>query len=127
MNDGRERHVRPDIRYAKERDTIMKGFAKEFKEFIAKGDVISMAVGIIIGGAFQNIVNSIVNDLINPLLGLICGGIDFSTLSFGVGEAQFAIGNVINAAIKFLLTALVLFFIMKAYNKMAEKPEEEAK
>lgn len=127
MNDGRERHVRPGIRYTKERDIIMKGFAKEFKEFIAKGDVISMAVGIIIGGAFQNIVNSIVNDLINPLLGLICGGIDFSTLSFGVGEAQFAIGNVINAVIKFLLTALVLFFIMKAYNKMAEKPEEEAK
>ncbi len=105
----------------------MKGFAKEFKEFIAKGDVISMAVGIIIGGAFQAIVTSIVDELINPLLGLICGGIDFSTLSFGVGEAQFGIGNVINAVIKFLLTALVLFFIMKAYNKMSTKPEEEAK
>ena len=105
----------------------MKGFAKEFKEFIAKGDVISMAVGIVIGGAFQSIVTSIVDNLINPLLGIICGGIDFSTLSFGVGEAQFGIGNVINAIIKFLLTALVLFFIMKAYNRMSKKEEIEKK
>ena len=111
----------------------MKGFAKEFKEFISKGDVMSMAVGIIIGGAFTAIVNSIVENLISPLIGIICGGIDFSGLAVTVGEASFGIGAVINAIITFLLTALVLFFILKAFNKfnekaaaMAAKEKEEA-
>ena len=108
----------------------MKGFAKEFKEFISKGNVMSMAVGIIIGGAFTAIVNSIVENLISPLIGIICGGIDFSGLAVTVGEASFGIGAVINAIITFLLTALVLFFILKAFNKFnekaAKKKEEEA-
>lgn len=99
----------------------MKGFAKEFKEFVSKGNVMSMAVGIIIGGAFTAIVNSIVENLISPLIGIICGGIDFSGLAVTVGEASFGIGAVINAIITFLLTALVLFFILKAFNKFNEK------
>ncbi len=109
----------------------MKGFMKEFKEFISKGDVMSMAVGIIIGGAFTAIITSIVDDIIGPVIGLLCGGLDFSTLSVGVGGAQIMFGNFIQAVISFLITAFVLFCIMKSFNKMKdmakkEKEEEEA-
>ena len=111
----------------------MKGFMKEFKEFISKGDVMSMAVGIIIGGAFTAIVTSVVEDIIGPLIGLVIGGLDFSTLSIGVGDAQIMFGNFIQAVINFLITALVLFLIIKSFNKMKEeadklkkKEEEEA-
>ena len=99
----------------------MKALAKEFKEFISKGNVVEMAVGIIIGSSFTSIVDSIVNGLISPLIGVICGGIDFSSLNITVGEAVFGIGEVINAIIKFLLTALVLFFILKGFNKLNAK------
>jgi large conductance mechanosensitive channel len=99
----------------------------EFKEFIAKGNVMTMAVGIIIGGAFTAIINSVVADVISPIIGLILGGTDFSALSFGVGDAQIMIGNLINAIITFLITAVVLFFIIKAFNKFDDlkKKEEE--
>ena len=105
----------------------MKKFMTEFKEFIAKGNVMTMAVGIIIGGAFTAIINSVVADVISPIIGLILGGTDFSALSFGVGDAQIMIGNLINAIITFLITAVVLFFIVKAFNKFDEmkKKEEE--
>jgi large conductance mechanosensitive channel len=105
----------------------MKKFMTEFKEFIAKGNVMTMAVGIIIGGAFTAIINSVVADVISPIIGLILGGTDFSALSFGVGDAQIMIGNLINAVITFLITAVVLFFIIKAFNKFDEmkKKEEE--
>ena len=107
----------------------MKKFMTEFKEFIAKGNVMTMAVGIIIGGAFTAIINSVVADIISPIIGLILGGVDFSKLSFGVGDAQIMIGNLINAIITFLITAVVLFFIIKAFNKfddMKKKEEEPA-
>ena len=104
----------------------MNNFKKEFKEFITKGNVVSMAVGIIIGGAFTAIVNSLVADIISPIIGLILGGLDFSKLSFGIGEAQITYGNVINAIIVFFITALVLFSIVKGFNKLenASKKEE---
>lgn len=112
----------------------MKAFFKEFKEFIAKGDVMSMAVGIIIGGAFTAIVTSVVDDIIGPVIGLICGGLDFSSLSVGIGDAQLMFGNFIQAVINFLITAIVLFLIIKSFNKMKDKAdalrkkeEEEAK
>lgn len=101
----------------------MKAFIKEFKEFIAKGDVMSMAVGIIIGGAFTAIVSSVVDDIIGPLIGLICGGLDFSALSVGIGDAQLMFGNFIQAVINFLITAIVLFIIIKSFNKMKEKAD----
>ncbi len=111
----------------------MKGLWKEFKEFINKGNALSMAVGIILGGAFTAIVTAIVENLITPLIGVICGGIDFSALSIKVGEASFGIGAVISAIITFLATALVLFFILRGVNKaqaaaekMKKKEEEEA-
>ena len=102
---------------------------KEFRDFIARGNVIDLAVGIIIGAAFTAIVTSVVEDLVNPLIGLIVGGIDFSSVSFGVGDAQFMIGNFINAVIKFLIIAWVVFLIVKAVNRvtaMAAKKEEPA-
>ncbi|MBQ1881631.1 MAG: large conductance mechanosensitive channel protein MscL, partial [Lachnospiraceae bacterium] len=102
----------------------MKGFMKEFKEFISKGDVMSMAVGIIIGGAFTAIVTSVVEDIIGPLIGLLIGGLDFSTLSIGVGDAQIMFGNFIQAVINFLITALVLFLIIKSFNKMKEEADK---
>ena len=96
----------------------------EFKAFIMKGNVLDLAVGIIIGAAFTAIVTSLVDDLIQPLIGLIIGGIDFSSWGFSVGDAKFAIGNFITAVIKFLIVAWVVFLIVKAVNRMMPKKEE---
>ncbi len=105
----------------------MKSFIKEFKEFISKGDAMSMAVGIIIGGAFTAIVTSVVDDLIGPIIGLICGGLDFTSLSVGIGDAQIMFGNFIQAVINFLITAFVLFIMVKGLNKVKEKALKEKK
>lgn len=101
---------------------------KEFKDFIAKGNVMDMAVGIILGAAFTAIVTSLVDDLINPLIGIFVGGIDFSALSVGVGDAQFMYGNFINAIIKFLIIAWVVFLLVKSVNSLKKKeaPAPEA-
>ena len=104
----------------------MKKFMTEFKEFIAKGNVMAMAVGIIIGGAFKAIIDSVVADIISPIIGLVLGGLDFSQVSFGVGDAQIMIGNLINSIISFLITAIVLFFMVKAYNRFEESRKEPA-
>jgi large conductance mechanosensitive channel len=96
----------------------------EFKTFIARGNVLDLAVGVVIGAAFTAIVTSLVGDIINPLIGLIAGGVDFSGLSVGFGDAQFMYGNFINAIIKFLIVAWVVFLIVKAVNRMMPKKEE---
>jgi large conductance mechanosensitive channel len=96
----------------------------EFKAFIARGNVLDLAVGVVIGAAFTAIVTSLVDDIINPLIGLIVGGIDFGGLSIGVGDAQFMYGNFINAVIKFLIVAWVVFLIVKAVNRAMPKKEE---
>lgn len=101
----------------------------EFRDFIAKGNVMDLAVGIIIGAAFTAIVSSLVADLIQPLIGLIVGGLDFSALSFGVGDAQFMYGSFITAVINFLIIAFVVFILVKMVNRlkaMAEKPQDIA-
>ncbi len=103
----------------------MKKFMEEFKAFIAKGNVMTMAVGIIIGGAFTSIVNSLVNDVITPLLGIVIGGINFTGIVIQVGEAQLLVGNFIQAVITFLLTAFVIFWLVKFFNKLTEKKKEE--
>lgn len=92
----------------------------EFKTFIARGNVMDMAVGIIIGAAFTAIVTSLVDDLVNPFLGLFLGGMDFSGLSFGLGDAQFMYGNFINAVIKFLIIAWVVFLLVRTLNRIKE-------
>ena len=86
----------------------------------------SMAVGIIIGGAFTAIVNSLVGDVITPLLGIIIGGIDFTGIKVTVGGAELMVGNFIQAVIVFLLTSLVIFWMMKAFNRVFAKKEAEA-
>jgi large conductance mechanosensitive channel len=106
----------------------MKSFINEFKEFISRGNVMDMAVGIIIGGAFTAIVTSLVEDIITPIIGMI-GGFDFSSFVVTVNNSNIAIGKFINAVINFLLIAFVLFSVIKAMNKAAaivKKPEEEA-
>lgn len=107
----------------------MKKFVKEFKEFISRGNVLDMAVGIIIGGAFTGIVNSLVGDIINPIIGLV-GGKDFSAYSVTLlGEATLNYGAFITNVINFLIMALVVFLIVKAFNKAASlgKKKEEKK
>ena len=102
----------------------MKKFIEEFKEFISKGNVLDLAIGVVIGGAFTAIVNSLVNDVIMPVVGIILGGVDFSGLSLQIGAASLAYGNFIQAVINFLLVALVLFTIVKAANKFKKQVEE---
>lgn len=110
---------------------------KEFQDFIAKGNVMDMAVGIIIGAAFTAIVTSLVNDLINPIISLFTGGLDFSGLGVALGEGEeaavFAYGNFIMAVINFLIIAWVVFMLVKMVNrvkeaaaKKEEAPAEEA-
>ena len=98
---------------------------KEFKDFIAKGNVMDLAVGIIIGAAFTAIVGSLVDDLINPLIGIFLGGVDFGGLTASVGDATFTYGNFIMAIINFLIIAFVVFMLVKAVNS-TKKAEEEA-
>ena len=108
----------------------MKAFMKEFKEFISRGNVMDMAVGVIIGGAFTAIVNSLVNDMLMPVLSLLTGGFDFSGMCIALGEGEGAAtinyGSFISAVINFLLIALVIFLIIKAMNKVSRKKKEEA-
>ncbi|KRN26767.1 large-conductance mechanosensitive channel [Liquorilactobacillus mali] len=100
---------------------------KEFKEFISRGNVIDLAVGVIIGGAFTSIVKSLVDYLINPFIGLFIGGIDFSDLIFKVNGATFKVGSFINAVINFLIIAFVVFLLVKFVNKfLIRKKAEEA-
>lgn len=101
---------------------------KEFKDFISKGNVMDMAVGIIIGGAFTAIVTALVDNIITPLLGIITGGVSFAERVITVGSASIQYGLFIDAIIKFLLVAWVLFLIIKAMNKAksAVAKEEEA-
>ena len=99
----------------------MKKFMNEFKEFISRGNVMDMAVGIIIGGAFTSIVSSLVEDIINPILGIF-GGMNFDQLSVTLfGEATLTYGKFITTVINFLIMALIVFTIMKAMNGVAER------
>ena len=99
----------------------MKQFIKEFKDFISRGNVMDLAVGIIIGGAFTSIVSSLVHDIINPLLGLF-GGMNFDQLKINLlGEVTLYYGKFITAVINFLIMALVIFVIIKVMNTAAAK------
>ncbi len=107
-----------------------KGLIGEFKEFISKGNVMDMAVGIIIGGAFTAIVTSLVNDILMPVINLITGGADFAGMNIvlaGSGEDAIvlSLGSFIGAIINFLLIAIVVFLLVKAMNKFRRNKEEE--
>ena len=107
----------------------MKKFMEEFKTFISRGNVMDMAVGVIIGGAFKAVVDSLVADIVNPLIGCI-GGLDFTAYSLNLkGEAVLNYGNFITAIINFLIMALVIFMIISTINKVSakmSKKKEEA-
>lgn len=114
------------------------GFRKEFIEFINRGSVVDLAVGVAVGGAFTAIVNSLVNDIIMPIVGLIAGGVNFTDLAiripnfFGTGdEAVIAYGNFLQNVIQFLIIAWVIFMVIKAMNRLnrrrGKKVEKEEK
>lgn len=98
---------------------------KEFREFAVKGNVIDLAVGVIIGGAFGKIVSSLVNDLIMPLVGIIIGGHDFSGLSIKIGAAQILYGNFIQTVVDFLIISFSIFIFIRYLNKLKRKKVEE--
>ncbi len=99
----------------------MRKFMEEFKKFISKGNVMDMAVGIIIGGAFTSIVSSLVNDIINPLLGLF-GGMNFDQLAWNImGDVTLYYGKFITAVVNFLIMAFIVFILIKAINTAASK------
>lgn len=105
-----------------------KGFIQEFKEFISRGSVMDLAVGVIIGTAFTAIVNSLVSDIIMPVITLLTGGLNFSDWYIPLfGDSKIMVGNFLNAVISFLLIALVIFIMIKALNSIhLKKPEPEA-
>lgn len=105
----------------------MKKFLSDFKEFISKGNVIDMAVGVIIGNAFSKIVSSIVNDLMMPIIGIIIGGHDFTKLVLKVGKAQINYGTLIQNIVDFLIVAFCLFIVIKGMNKLHKKLEHKEK
>jgi large conductance mechanosensitive channel len=94
----------------------------EFRDFINRGNVIDLAVGIVIGAAFTAIVNSLVNDLIMPLIGIILGGINFSGLTIQIGDAVIAYGNFIQMIINFLVIAFAVFWLVRILNRLYRKP-----
>ena len=104
------------------------GFISEFKEFAMKGNVLDMAVGVIIGGAFGKIVSSLVDDILMPIVGMITGNIDFTSLAFQIGDGEEAAvlkyGNFIQNTVDFIIVAFCIFLMLKAINKMNRKKAE---
>lgn len=110
----------------KKEELAKKGgkFVNEFKEFIAKGNVLDLAVGVVIGSAFGKIVSSIVDDIIMPIVGALIGGIDFTGLSVKIGNANITYGNFIQNVIDFLIIAFCIFVFIRVISKFNRKQEE---
>lgn len=98
---------------------------KEFKKFIARGNVLDLAVGVIVGGAFSSIVTSLVNNIFTPIIGLIVGGVDLSSLSITFRDTKIMYGAFIQSVIDFLIVAFCLFIVVKTVNKVTHKKEEK--
>ncbi len=103
----------------------LKKEADEFKKFISRGSVVDMAIGVIIGGAFGKIVGSLVNDIIMPLVGVVLGGLDFSSLSIKVGDASIKYGSFIQSVVDFLIIALCIFTMLQILNSLKEKADKK--
>lgn len=97
---------------------------KEFKEFVSKGNVMNLAVGVIIGAAFQAIVSSLVNDILMPIISMFTGKVNFSELTVQIGSAQINYGNFISAILNFLIISFIIFLIVKYMNKLDKKNTE---
>ncbi len=103
----------------------MSKFVDEFKAFAMRGNVMDMAVGVIIGGAFGKIVSSLVDDVLMPIIGTLTGGIDFSGLSVEIGEASIKYGQFVQNIIDFIIVAFCIFLMIKGMNSLNKKKEEE--
>lgn len=103
----------------------MNGFIAEFKAFAMKGNVIDLAVAVVIGAAFSKIVTALVDNLITPLIGVFMGGVDFTELSYTVGEAVFTYGAFLQAIIDFIIVAFVIFLVVKAINTAQSYNQKE--
>jgi large conductance mechanosensitive channel len=97
---------------------------KEFREFAIRGNVMDLAVAVIIGGAFGKIVTSLVDDIIMPLIGLVIGGIDFKSLAFTIGNAKVTYCNFIQNVIDFIIIAFVIFLMVRAMNRLKREPPQ---
>lgn len=105
----------------------IKQGVSDFKTFISRGNVVDMAIGVIVGGAFGKIVTSLVNDILMPLIGVIMGGLNFTELSIKVGDATIAYGLFIQTVIDFLIISLCIFMIVKLFGRFKKKEEVELK
>ena len=103
----------------------MKKIISEFKEFISRGNVVDLAVGVIVGGAFSKIVTSLVNDVLTPLIGIVLGGVDFSSLSVDIKSAKIMYGSFIQNIIDFLIIASCVFLFVKIINTLSKKNKKE--
>ena len=103
----------------------MKKFLEEFKKFIAKGNVLDLAIAVVIGNAFNKIVSSLVDDIIMPLVGVIIGGIHFEGIKITVGNASIMVGSFIQNIVDFLIVALTIFIVVKIFNKLSKKKVEK--
>lgn len=103
----------------------MKDFIAEFKAFAMKGNVMDLAVAVVIGAAFGKIVSSLVTNIITPIIGLLMGGIDFSGLSYSIGDSEITYGVFIQSVVDFLIVALVIFMVVKGMNHMQKRLEKE--
>ena len=110
----------------KEKEKVNK-FMNEFKTFVSRGNVLDLAIGVVVGGAFSKIVTSLVNDIITPFIGVIIGGKDFSGLSLKIGDSTIAYGAFIQNIIDFLIIAFCIFVFIKLINKFFIKKKEEEK
>ena len=104
---------------------IVKKEKEEFKKMILRGNIIDMAVGVIIGGAFSKIVTSLVNDILMPFLGVVLGGLDFSGLSIKIGEATIKYGSFIQSIVDFLIIAICIFVMVKIVSKIRDKADKK--
>lgn len=100
---------------------------EEFKKFISRGNVMDLAVGVIMGSAFGKIVSSLVSDIIMPIVGIISGGIDFTNLSLTIGDANIKYGVFIQNVVDFLIISFCIFIMVKVVNKITHKDKEEKK
>ena len=102
----------------------LKNEANAFKDFISRGNVVDMAVGVIAGGAFGKIVTSLVNDMLMPAIGVLLGGLNFSDLSFKISDATIAYGNFIQSIIDFLIISFCIFIMVRLFDKLKRHQEE---
>ncbi|ANB61335.1 large conductance mechanosensitive channel protein MscL [Anoxybacteroides amylolyticum] len=98
---------------------------KEFKAFAMRGNIVDLAIGVIIGGAFNKIVSSLVNDMVMPLIGLVLGGVNLSALSFTIGDASIKYGMFLQTIVDFLIVAFSVFCIVKVLNKLKKQEEQQ--